>query len=184
MPLQAWEVEDWQHLRLPTLRKWPPTTGLPPLPLSSTHRLTPQNRTAISYAMLATVCFVGGPLVNKMGIKWALVIGAATFPIRGASYYCNSKFGNQWASILTSLQVRMVSLRIADWSLTSLVSHLWQLLQRHRLWVLVCGGSRIHPLLGALRCSRKVSGALDRLPQSWATSWWRYQVSMHFGVLS
>lgn len=48
--------------------------------------------------MLATVCFFGGPLVNKMGVKWALVVGAATFPIRGASYYCNSKFGNQWVS--------------------------------------------------------------------------------------
>lgn len=52
--------------------------------------------------MLATVCFFGGPLVNKMGVKWALVVGAATFPIRGASYYCNSKFGNQWVSASTS----------------------------------------------------------------------------------
>lgn len=46
--------------------------------------------------MLATVCMFGGPIVNKLGTKWALVIGAMSFPIRGSSYYCNSKFGNQW----------------------------------------------------------------------------------------
>ncbi|KAI2608734.1 MFS general substrate transporter [Hypoxylon fragiforme] len=60
---------------------------------------TPQTSniaTAINYAMLATVCLFGGPLVNKLGTKWALVIGAMSFPIRGSSYYCNSKFGNQW----------------------------------------------------------------------------------------
>jgi hypothetical protein len=75
---------------------------------------------AITYAMLATcmfiarsgllawsplirqwhhlVCFFGGPIVNKIGVKWALVIGAATFPIEGSAYYCNSKYGNQWVS--------------------------------------------------------------------------------------
>lgn len=46
--------------------------------------------------MLAIVCFLGGPLVNKIGVKWALTIGAMSFPIQGSSYYCNSKFGNQW----------------------------------------------------------------------------------------
>jgi MFS family permease len=41
--------------------------------------------------------------VNKLGTKWALVIGAMSFPIRGSSYYCNSKFGNQWYLILGSV---------------------------------------------------------------------------------
>ncbi|KAJ5535210.1 hypothetical protein N7527_001464 [Penicillium freii] len=57
--------------------------------------------TAITYAMLAIVCFFGGPLVNKIGIKWALVIGSMSFPIEGSAYYCNSKFGNQWYLILS-----------------------------------------------------------------------------------
>ncbi|XXG99586.1 hypothetical protein Hte_005926 [Hypoxylon texense] len=60
---------------------------------------TPQTSnvaTAINYAMLAIVCLFGGPIVNKLGTKWALVIGAMSFPIRGSSYYCNSKFGTQW----------------------------------------------------------------------------------------
>ncbi|KAL2678914.1 hypothetical protein Neosp_009666 [[Neocosmospora] mangrovei] len=56
--------------------------------------------TALTYAMLATTCFFGGPIVNKLGVKWALVIGSMSFPILGSSYYCNSKFGNQWYLIL------------------------------------------------------------------------------------
>ncbi|ROV96980.1 hypothetical protein VSDG_04141 [Cytospora chrysosperma] len=63
---------------------------------------TSNTATAISYTMLAVICAFGGPLVNKIGVKWSLVIGAATFPIRGASYYVNSKYGNQWFLIFGS----------------------------------------------------------------------------------
>ncbi|PYH45927.1 MFS general substrate transporter [Aspergillus saccharolyticus JOP 1030-1] len=56
---------------------------------------------AIRYALLAVVCFLGGPIVNKIGVKWALVIGSLSFPIQGSAYYCNSKFGNQWYLILS-----------------------------------------------------------------------------------
>jgi MFS family permease len=65
---------------------------------------TPQTSniaTALTYTFLALVCFFGGPLVNKIGVKWALVIGAMSFPIEGSAYYCNSKFGNQWYLILS-----------------------------------------------------------------------------------
>ncbi|KAJ5090677.1 hypothetical protein N7532_009361 [Penicillium argentinense] len=47
------------------------------------------------------VCFLGGPLVNKIGVKWALVLGSMSFPIQGSAYYCNSKFGNQWYLIFS-----------------------------------------------------------------------------------
>ncbi|WWC66075.1 uncharacterized protein I303_108697 [Kwoniella dejecticola CBS 10117] len=57
---------------------------------------------AVSYALLALVCFFGGPLVNKLSTKWALFIGALTFPLRGASFYTNSKYNNQWFLILGS----------------------------------------------------------------------------------
>ncbi|KAJ5747462.1 uncharacterized protein N7511_009158 [Penicillium nucicola] len=57
--------------------------------------------TAITYGLLAIVCFFGGPLVNKIGVKWALVLGSMSFPIEGSSYYCNSKFGNQWYLIFS-----------------------------------------------------------------------------------
>ncbi|KAJ4316311.1 hypothetical protein N0V94_005520 [Neodidymelliopsis sp. IMI 364377] len=64
---------------------------------------TPQTSniaTAINYSMLALCCALGGPIVNKLGTKWSLVIGACSLPIQGSSYYCNSKFGNQWYLIL------------------------------------------------------------------------------------
>ena len=53
---------------------------------------------AINYGALALVCLFGGPIVNKLGIKWSLVLGAMSFPIQGSAYYCNSAFGNQWVS--------------------------------------------------------------------------------------
>ncbi|PWY94563.1 MFS general substrate transporter [Aspergillus sclerotioniger CBS 115572] len=55
---------------------------------------------AVGYTCIAVTCFLGGPITNKLGTKWALVVGAMSFPIRGSSYYCNSKFGNQWYLIL------------------------------------------------------------------------------------
>lgn len=35
----------------------------------------------------------GGPIVNRLGTKWALVIGAMSFPIRGACCYMLSWAG-------------------------------------------------------------------------------------------
>lgn len=43
--------------------------------------------------------------MNKLGIKWALVIGSMSFPIQGSAYYCNSKFGNEWVGDHVSLQL-------------------------------------------------------------------------------
>jgi hypothetical protein len=30
-------------------------------------------------------CFMGGAITNKLGTKWAFVLGAMAFPIRGSS---------------------------------------------------------------------------------------------------
>jgi hypothetical protein len=40
--------------------------------------------------------FVGGPVVNKIGIKWACFIAAVTFPLSGAGYYVRAKFKVDW----------------------------------------------------------------------------------------
>ncbi|RJE21794.1 hypothetical protein PHISCL_05885 [Aspergillus sclerotialis] len=56
---------------------------------------------ALRYALLAITCFLGAPIVNKLSVKWALVIGSMSWPIQGSAYYCNSKFGNQWYLILS-----------------------------------------------------------------------------------
>ncbi|WWC69811.1 uncharacterized protein I206_103754 [Kwoniella pini CBS 10737] len=60
---------------------------------------TPYTANAANSANYATACAMtlfGGPLINKMGIKWSCIIAATFFPIQGASYYVNSKYGTQW----------------------------------------------------------------------------------------
>lgn len=118
--------------------------------------------------MLAIVCAFGGPLVNKLGVKWSLVIGAATFPIRGASYYANSKYGNQWVS-MESCALR----KLGIWSLmiVILVSHFGQLPQRRWYRLLVRCRSWFHPLPGAVRGQGQILGSLDRIPQPGAACW-------------
>lgn len=125
--------------------------------------------------MLAIVCAFGGPLVNKLGVKWSLVIGAATFPIRGASYYANSKFGNQWVGL-----VKCDLPRLSVWFLTMviLVPHSCQLSQWRWHWLLVCCRSWFHPLPRAVRGERQVLSSLDRVPQPRAACWRRNQVSL------
>ncbi|WWC58316.1 uncharacterized protein I303_100856 [Kwoniella dejecticola CBS 10117] len=59
-------------------------------------------RFALDQGVEAIVCLFGAVLVNFIGVKWSLVIGAASFPLLGASYYCNSQFNNQWFLIATA----------------------------------------------------------------------------------
>lgn len=128
-------------------------------------------RTAVSYAMLATVCLFGGPLVNKIGIKWSLIVGAMTFPVRGASYYVNSKYGNQWVSTRT-LPVASKSALIQ-----SQVPHLWQFSQRHWYRLLVRRRSWVNLVSRSLGRPRQIPGPLDCVPQPRTTGRRRYQVS-------
>ncbi|WWC89427.1 uncharacterized protein L201_004351 [Kwoniella dendrophila CBS 6074] len=59
-------------------------------------------RFAIETSIEAVFCLFGGVLVNMIGAKWGLVIGAISFPLFGASYYCNSAFNNQWFLLATA----------------------------------------------------------------------------------
>lgn len=54
---------------------------------------TANTANAISYGMSCFMTLFGGPLVNKLGIKWACVIAASAFFLDGSSYYVNSKYG-------------------------------------------------------------------------------------------
>lgn len=49
-----------------------------------------------TYASSAIVCMMGGPLATRIGIRKLLILGAATFPINGSSYYVNLKYKLQW----------------------------------------------------------------------------------------
>lgn len=88
---QAWEVVVLQLLRCPIFALQSHTRYLQSV-------CSQQLSTNIPGVLTGglPVCFMGGPIVNKIGVKWALVLGAMSFPIEGSAYYCNSKFGNQW----------------------------------------------------------------------------------------
>ncbi|WWC64898.1 uncharacterized protein I303_107512 [Kwoniella dejecticola CBS 10117] len=51
---------------------------------------------SLNYAASCVITLFGGPLINKMGIKWACFIAAVSFPLDGSGYYVNAKFGVDW----------------------------------------------------------------------------------------
>jgi hypothetical protein len=51
--------------------------------------------TALNYAAGCLVSLCGGPLINKLGIKWSCIIAAAAMPLKGSAYYVNAKYEEQ-----------------------------------------------------------------------------------------
>lgn len=51
---------------------------------------------ALNYASGCLVTIMGGPLINKLGIKCSCVIAAVTFPLAGSGYYTAARYGTQW----------------------------------------------------------------------------------------
>ncbi|PWN90194.1 MFS general substrate transporter [Acaromyces ingoldii] len=49
---------------------------------------------AANYSFMAAVCMFGGPIVSKIGLKAALIIGAACFPLEGSALYVTSQHAN------------------------------------------------------------------------------------------
>jgi hypothetical protein len=47
----------------------------------------------LNYAFSFLVTLSGGPLINKIGIKWSCFIAALSMPLGASSYYTNVKFG-------------------------------------------------------------------------------------------
>ncbi|KAK7428884.1 hypothetical protein QQZ08_004654 [Neonectria magnoliae] len=51
---------------------------------------------SLSYASGCVVTLIGGPLINKFGIKWSCMIAAVAMPLSGSAYYVNAKYGVDW----------------------------------------------------------------------------------------
>ncbi|UPX15712.1 uncharacterized protein EKO05_0006152 [Ascochyta rabiei] len=51
---------------------------------------------SMSYACSFLSTILGGPLINKIGIKWACLIAALSMPLDGSSYYVNARFSVEW----------------------------------------------------------------------------------------
>lgn len=51
---------------------------------------------ALNYAAGCMITLFGGPLINKIGIKYSCMIAAVTFPLAGSGYYTAARYKTQW----------------------------------------------------------------------------------------
>lgn len=58
---------------------------------------------ALNYAAGCLVTLIGGPLINKLGIKWSCIIAAVTFPLDGSSYYVSARYGVNWYLLFSKI---------------------------------------------------------------------------------
>jgi MFS family permease len=63
---------------------------------------------ALSYAMSFFSTIFGGPIINKIGIKWSCLIAAVAMPLHGSAYYVNARFKND-AYLLTASIIKGVA---------------------------------------------------------------------------
>lgn len=58
---------------------------------------------ALQYAAGCLVTLAGGPLINKIGIKYSCLIAAVSFPLYGSSYYVSAKYGTEWYLLMANI---------------------------------------------------------------------------------
>ncbi|KAI9152045.1 Notoamide biosynthesis cluster protein O' [Paramyrothecium foliicola] len=51
---------------------------------------------ALVFALMGFLCLFGGPIANRIGLKWTLFLGAVGYPLYSAGLYTNNRFGNVW----------------------------------------------------------------------------------------
>ncbi|THC95437.1 hypothetical protein EYZ11_005079 [Aspergillus tanneri] len=49
---------------------------------------------ALVFALMGILCLFGGPVSNRIGLNWTLLLGAIGFPIYSAALYTNNRYGN------------------------------------------------------------------------------------------
>lgn len=58
----------------------------------------------LNYVSGFLVTLFGGPLINKIGIKWSSFISSLTFPLVGSGYYLSARYGiDSYLLVATSL---------------------------------------------------------------------------------
>lgn len=51
---------------------------------------------ALVFGLMGFFCLFGGPIANRIGLKWTLVLGAVGYPVYSAGLYTNNRYGNVW----------------------------------------------------------------------------------------
>ncbi|KAK5119378.1 hypothetical protein LTR85_007734 [Meristemomyces frigidus] len=51
---------------------------------------------ALVFGIMGFLCLLGGPIANRVGLKYTLIGGAVGYPVYSAGLYLNSKNGTEW----------------------------------------------------------------------------------------
>lgn len=70
---------------------------------------------SLNYAAGFATTMVGGPLINKFGIKWSCILAGLAMPLAGTGYYVNARFDVDWYLLLARVRITSpVKGQIAD----------------------------------------------------------------------
>ncbi|KAH8425468.1 uncharacterized protein LDX57_003221 [Aspergillus melleus] len=58
---------------------------------------------ALVFGLMGFLCLFGGPIANRIGLNWTLLLGAVGYPIYSAALYTNNRYGNVWFVLLGSV---------------------------------------------------------------------------------
>jgi hypothetical protein len=47
---------------------------------------------ALVFGLMGFFCLFGGPIANRIGLKWTLVLGAVGYPVYSAGLYTNNRY--------------------------------------------------------------------------------------------
>ncbi|KAM0542731.1 hypothetical protein ACHAPJ_012664 [Fusarium lateritium] len=59
--------------------------------------------TSLNYVTGCLLTLCGGPLINKIGIKWSCVISGVAMPLLGSGWYVSAKYGVDWYLMLAKV---------------------------------------------------------------------------------
>lgn len=65
---------------------------------------------SLNYASGCMITLIGGPLINKFGIKWSCMIAAVAMPLSGSAYYVNAKYGVDWYLLFSNASYKYLHL--------------------------------------------------------------------------
>ncbi|KAJ5099398.1 major facilitator superfamily domain-containing protein, partial [Penicillium argentinense] len=51
---------------------------------------------ALVFGLMGILCLFGGPIANRIGMNWTLLLGAVGYPVYSAALYTNNRYGNEW----------------------------------------------------------------------------------------
>lgn len=99
--------------------------------------------TSLNYAVSAVVTLFGGPLINKIGIKYACIVAAIMMPLAGSGYYVQARYkGDSY----------LLSARVGHLFSVALCPELTATgYRRYRFGFLVCRRSDRHALVPSAR---------------------------------